>query len=85
MPEPKSLEKRLQAIEGALEKTLDKNAAIEKRFDSLREELQRTASMVYRLNLAQEANRGHAKTQTDKLYAIFTLLEKIDEKLIGKK
>lgn len=85
MSDPKSLEKRLEAIEGVLERTLDKNAAIEERFNSLREELQRTASMVYRLHLAQEANRGHAKTQVDKLYAIFTLLEKIDQKLLEKK
>lgn len=82
MPNLTALEKRLEELEAAMSANADRTAAIEGRLDAIRDELQRAATLVYRIKLGQEADKAQAQSQTEALQAIRSRLERI-HKLIG--
>lgn len=78
-----ALEKRLEDLEAAMSASVDRAAAIEDRLDAIRDEIQRTATFVYRIKLGQEAEKAQALSQTEALQAIRSRLERI-HKIIGQ-
>lgn len=79
-----ALEKRLEELEAAMSANADRTAAIEGRLDVIRDELQRAATFVYRIKLGQEAEKAHAKSQTEALQAIRNRLERIHRLVDGE-